>query len=247
MLLGLLCAALWVTPIVARASDPELRRQINENLVTPTAKRLTRTAWDREPGIVALYFGASWCGPCHAFTPELVRIRAALKAAGADTEVVYISLDESEQDMRRYMRAQAMPWPAIEFRKLRSLSALRALGGLGPPNLVLIDKRGEVLANGWQGHRYVGLKPVLEDWLARLEKATPLPTPSEDAAQGGGLGRAQPIFEDQPRTWSWSTAQADQHPAIEQMGGGHQCTPASGQEPVQDKQFPDLGLKRCHE
>lgn len=188
LLSGLLSVALWAVSAVAWAGQPELRRQISDNLVTPTGERLSKTRWAHEPGIVALYFGASWCGPCHAFTPELVRIRSALKAAGADTEVVYVSLDESQQDMRRYMRSQAMPWPAIEFRRLGSLPAIRSLGGLGPPNLVLVDEHGAVLANGWQGHRYAGLKPVLEDWLAKVEESAQLPGHSDDASRkGAGL------------------------------------------------------------
>ncbi|MFT3763333.1 MAG: thioredoxin-like domain-containing protein [Pseudoxanthomonas sp.] len=158
-----------------RADESDLRASISGALVVPTEQRFVGYRWDREPEIVALYFGAAWCGPCHAFTPELERIRGALKEAGADTEVVYVSLDESEREMRRTMRSQRMPWPAIDYRRLRSLPAIRALGGLGPPNLVLVDRRGEVLASGWMDRRYTGMKPVLEAWMDALSTPAPLP------------------------------------------------------------------------
>ena len=39
--------------------------------------------------IVLLYFSASWCGPCHQFTPMLKLFHSELKRAGANVEVVY--------------------------------------------------------------------------------------------------------------------------------------------------------------
>lgn len=156
----------------AASSENDLRHQIEQNLVAPNEARSVRFKWSRPPAIIALYFGASWCGPCHAFTPELIRIRAALRQLGADTEVVYVSSDKSELDMRRYMRSQDMPWPAIDYRKLQSLPAVRTLGGIAPPNLVLIGRDGEVIANGWQGRRYAGLDPVLRAWLAEAKQST---------------------------------------------------------------------------
>jgi len=153
--------------------DPTLRGDIASALVRADGARFTAYRWDREPDIVALYFGADWCAPCHAFVPRLREVRDALRAAGADTEVVYVSLDSAESDMRRYMRLQAMPWPAIAHHRLRSLPAVRALGGIAPPNLVLIDRDGRVLASAWQGRRRTGLQHVLQQWADRVAAAPP--------------------------------------------------------------------------
>lgn len=169
-LLGVPAVLPW-GPVAAQdvAAETDLRASIAKALVVPTGQRFVGYRWDAEPEIVALYFGADWCGPCHAFVPELKRVRAALKQAGADTEVVYVSLDESEREMRRYMRHQGMPWPAIDYRRLSSMPALRRLGGVAPPNLVLLDRRSRVLASGWQGRHYTGLAPVLQAWVARVQ------------------------------------------------------------------------------
>nr|WP_246505215.1 thioredoxin-like domain-containing protein [Coralloluteibacterium stylophorae] len=164
--LALPCAAI-------HAQQPGLRDAIANALVVPTEHGFEAFAWEQEPEIVALYFGADWCGPCHAFVPELRRIRAALRDAGADTEVVYVSLDESEPEMRRYMRLQRMPWPAVDFRRLRVLPAVTRLAGPAPPNLVVLDRDGRVLASGWQGRRYLGLEPVLRTWIDALGTSAP--------------------------------------------------------------------------
>lgn len=190
-----LCLLLTTLPWSAMAEnlalDSSLRTAISEHLVHPDGARFIAYRWEREPEIVALYFGANWCGPCHAFVPTLREVRDALRNAGADTEVVYVSLDESEADMRRYMRRQAMPWPAIDHRRLRGLPVIRALGGPAPPNLVLVDSEGRVLATGWDGRHYRGLQPVLEAWMQAA--ATPASAHAADTFD------TQPGTEESPR------------------------------------------------
>lgn len=161
---------LWPLAVTAQTANPGLRAAMVDALVVPDGTRFSRHRWQHEPDVVALYYGADWCAPCHAFVPELKRVHAALKAAGADTEVVYVSLDESEAGMRRYMNRQRMPWPAIDYRRSRMLVSVRALAGRAPPNLVLVDREGEVIASGWDGGRYTGLKPVLEAWVDAVSR-----------------------------------------------------------------------------
>ncbi|MCU1116136.1 redoxin domain-containing protein [Stenotrophomonas maltophilia] len=161
--LVLACAVLPAAPTVAA----DLHAQVSALLMRPEQRSLRPMQWSPPPKLVALYFGADWCAPCHAFVPTLRSVRDALREAGADTEVVYVSLDESESALRRYMHAQDMPWPVLDPRRAARMPALQALAGLAPPNLVLIDADGTVLANGWQGRRYEGLQPVLKEWMKR--------------------------------------------------------------------------------
>lgn len=149
----------------ASPPDPALRAAIADALVRRDGIGFATSRWSHEPAVVALYFGADWCLPCHAFVPTLREVRDALQAAGADTEVVYVGLDETPSDMARYMRRQKMPWPAVDHRRLRTLPEIRALAGAAPPNLVLVDGDGRILADAWDGRRRVGLAPVLRAWL----------------------------------------------------------------------------------
>jgi nucleoredoxin len=41
--------------------------------------------------VIALYFSASWCGPCKRFTPMLVDVYNLLKSQGRGFEVVFVS------------------------------------------------------------------------------------------------------------------------------------------------------------
>jgi len=163
---------LLLLPFTASA-DNALYQTIANALIRPDGARLTQYQWTEPPTIIALYFGANWCAPCHAFTPELRDVHQRLRALGANTEVVYVSLDNSESDMRRYMRNAQMPWPAISPRRLRSLPAVAALAGPAPPNLVLIDENGNVLASAWEGRRYTGLQGVLQQWVDAFPDVSP--------------------------------------------------------------------------
>jgi len=158
---------LLLFPLIASAENT-LNSTIATALVRPDGARLTQYQWTEPPSIIALYFGANWCGPCHTFTPQLHEVYTTLRNKGANTEVVYVSLDSTESDMRRYMRQAAMPWPAISPRRLRTLPTIGALAGPAPPNLVLIDHDGNVLASGWEGRHYHGLQPVLHTWITAL-------------------------------------------------------------------------------
>jgi len=159
-----LLTLLLLLPFTTTA-DNSLRTTIANTLVRPEGARFTQYQWTDPPSIIALYFGANWCGPCHAFTPQLREVYTTLRAKGANTEVVYVSLDTSESDMRRYMRTAQMPWPAITPRRLRNLPAIGALAGPAPPNLVLIGEDGQIIASAWDGRRYLGLHGVLQQWV----------------------------------------------------------------------------------
>jgi len=163
---------LLLLPCIATAADNSLHSIITNALVRPDGTRLTPYQWSREPDIIALYFGAHWCGPCRTFTPQLREVHQALRASGAGTDVVYVSLDTSESDMRHYMQRADMPWPAIPPHRLRTLPAIGALSGPAPPNLVLIDHNGQVLASAWDGRRYTGLHSVLQVWMQALDGST---------------------------------------------------------------------------
>lgn len=167
---ALLAAATCSLP----AAEPDRRAQVAAALVRPTEARLAPYRWPTEPDIIALYYGADWCAPCHAVVPTLRQLRDQLRAVGAETEVVYVGLETSARATHRYMRRQDMPWPAIDPRRLPALPWLRALGGPAPPSLVLIDRDGRILASSWDGERYIGVQPVMRAWISASHDPTVL-------------------------------------------------------------------------
>ncbi|MDF3057944.1 MAG: hypothetical protein K0R17_2159 [Rariglobus sp.] len=111
----------------------------------------------------ALYFSAQWCPPCRGFTPELVNAYKDLKAAQPGFEVIFVSNDNSKDDMQTYMSEYKMPWPAIRFDAVESLSAIQRYSGDGIPNLVFVTADGEILSSSYVGGNYVGPRKVLRD------------------------------------------------------------------------------------
>lgn len=89
--------------------------------------------------IVALYFSASWCGPCRSFSPKLIQIYLDCKAKKQPFHVVLISSDKDQQSFDAYF--EHMPWYAVPFNDLSSvkdkLSKRYEVRGI--PALVLLD------------------------------------------------------------------------------------------------------------
>lgn len=167
---ALLACALLAPALGARAAGERadgLPQRIGGWLQRPDARGvLEPMRWERSPALLAIFFGAHTCGPCRAFTPTLIGVRNALRAAGADTEVVYAALDDRAADVRRTMLDTGMPWPALDVRRAGIDPTMRRLASLATPNLVLVERGGAVLASAWEGRRYPGLEPVLRRWHA---------------------------------------------------------------------------------
>jgi len=112
----------------------------------------------------AIYYSASWCGPCRRFTPELVAAYPAIKAAHPEFEVIFVSADEDEDAMRHYMIDDHMPWIALRFSEAQKNPTLNRYQQSGIPNLVFIDGNGRILSKSFDDRgEYLGPQKVLGD------------------------------------------------------------------------------------
>lgn len=113
--------------------------------------------------VFAFYYSAHWCPPCRTFTPKLVAFYRDFAASHPDFELVFVSADHSEGEMRGYMQEAGMPWPAVPFNKAGSANLPRSAGN-GIPCLVLADANGRVLSDSYAGSgTYLGPQKVLDD------------------------------------------------------------------------------------
>jgi nucleoredoxin len=113
---------------------------------------------------LAVYFSASWCGPCKKFTPRLVDWYKQQKAELDKFEVIFVSRDESKEEMLKYMKEDGMPWPALSFAKAKQEnSLLEKYAGRGIPCLVIINGEGKVLSHSYKGDEYIGPSKVMKD------------------------------------------------------------------------------------
>ncbi len=108
---------------------------------------------------LALYFSASWCGPCRNFTPKLVQFYNRVKRSNPQFELVFISRDRDADAMVEYMKGDRMPWPAVPFDTKTSFSKY---GGRGIPCLVVLDENGSVIIDSYDGQKYLGAEDAME-------------------------------------------------------------------------------------
>ena len=113
--------------------------------------------------LLAFYFSAQWCGPCRKFTPQLVDYYKRVAPEHPEFEIVFYSRDRSLFAMEKYVREENMPWPAIDFSKLKEKEVLAKNAGSGIPSLVLVDSTGKVISSSYTGSQYVGPEKVLAD------------------------------------------------------------------------------------
>ncbi len=96
------------------------------------------------PRYVALYFTASWCGPCRRFTPTLVKLYEAQPEPRA-VEVVLVSCDDDDGAASEYR--SHMPWLSLPDLGRDGSETVRSLCQVGsiPQLLVLDSATGEVV------------------------------------------------------------------------------------------------------
>lgn len=94
--------------------------------------------------IIGLYFSASWCGPCKAFTPKLVKFYNLIKDKKDDFEIIFVSLDRDEESYNTYR--EKMPFPVICHTDKESVSKLKDIVELrGIPTFIVINKDRELI------------------------------------------------------------------------------------------------------
>lgn len=147
--------------VMARQLNGMLVRLNNGILVPYDANNLGKKKF------VAVYFSASWCGPCRRFTPKFVDWYNRAKTSNDDFEVVFVSCDQDELSMKNYMENDRMEWPAVSFAKSQSNPLLKYAGN-GIPCLVILDSAGSVVSHSYNGEQYLGPTKPLQDLVTRL-------------------------------------------------------------------------------
>jgi len=90
-----------------------LRESLPEELISNKNEKLKTNELLDKTDVFALYFSASWCGPCKHFTPNLSKTYEKLKEEGKKFEIIFVSLDREEDAFEKYH--SIMPWSSIPY------------------------------------------------------------------------------------------------------------------------------------
>ncbi|XP_023050511.1 nucleoredoxin-like protein 2 isoform X3 [Piliocolobus tephrosceles] len=118
--------------------------------------------------VVALYFAAARCGLSRDFTQLLCDFYTALVAEArrpAPFEVVFVSADDSSQEMLSFMHELHGTWLALPFHDPYRHELRKRYNVTTIPKLVIVKQNGEVITNkGRKQIRERGLA-CFQDWV----------------------------------------------------------------------------------
>ena len=100
---------------------------------------------------------ASWCGPCKAIMPDIVKEYKKMKRAGV--EIILMGHDKDEKGVKAYLKSYKAKFPALVDGSPASLAMPGYTPANGIPNATIVDKDGKVITSGhgsivleWKDH-----------------------------------------------------------------------------------------------
>jgi peroxiredoxin len=109
---------------------------------------------------VLVDFWASWCGPCRAENPNVLKAYSKFKDKGFD--VLAISIDEKKDKWMAAVQADNLPWTHVSDLKGWNNAAAELYGIRAIPQNVLINPEGMIVAKNLRGD---ALEKKLEEVL----------------------------------------------------------------------------------
>jgi peroxiredoxin len=158
---------------VATEAKPEVDLSPGKKAPAFTAKltngKTVKFPDDYKGKVVLLDFWATWCGPCVAEIPNVVK--AYEKYHGQGMEVLGISLDKEDwtEKLGDFTKKRNMPWPQVYDGKYWQAEVAKLYGIRSIPHMLLVDgDTGLVIAN--KTIRGEALAPAIENALAAKKK-----------------------------------------------------------------------------
>lgn len=114
---------------------------------TPDGKTVKLSSLIPEGKYVMLEFWASWCGPCRAEIPHLVRVHEKYK----DFNIVSVSVDEKEADWQKAMKEERMTWTQARITGGIMGEEVKKFNITGIPMCMVLDGEGRFYRTNTRG------------------------------------------------------------------------------------------------
>lgn len=121
----------------------------NVNGLDPKGSKVSLSDYVGKKKFVIVDFWASWCKPCVKTIPHLKVMYDEFKDQGL--EIVSISLDEDKDIWTKAIDIYGMKWPQMTNLKGWNEPAAIVYGINNLPELIIIDKEGNIVARGLRG------------------------------------------------------------------------------------------------
>lgn len=116
-------------------------------LNTPEGKPLTLSSFKGK--IVILDFWASWCGPCRAENPNIIKLHNKFHNKGL--EIISISLDRSKEAWVKAIKKDGMVWHHVSELKKWKSEIVSQYGVSAVPHIVIVNEEGIIVAKNLRG------------------------------------------------------------------------------------------------
>ncbi len=100
----------------------------------------------------AFYYGADWCPPCRASTPDVVKFANDALPKHPELAMVFMYNNVQPGDMLGYMKEEKLPFPAVSTADQKQNPLLRTYASREIPQLVVVDRFGKLLATSDDDH-----------------------------------------------------------------------------------------------
>ena len=95
--------------------------------------------------IIAVYFSASWCPPCRAFSPLLVNLADKLQEEGKPFALVLVGRDQDKKKALAYMKSHDMTGYLVPPEAKENRALCERYGVRGIPYLVIVDSSAKTI------------------------------------------------------------------------------------------------------
>ncbi len=108
------------------------------------------TMADLKGKVVLLDFWATWCGPCVAEIPHLLKVHEKF-GARKDFVMISVSLDGDEKALKTFIKKQKMTWKHVFGEVGGAPQAATQFGVVGIPAIFVLDGQGKIVATDLSG------------------------------------------------------------------------------------------------